>query len=82
MDERESIQLDRLVFVFDSTMHHAKAIRDELVRYAKQHPLPQDKLLSSIVLAPCTFRYPLTLQKVEEVNCQDLLALIHLGKAN
>lgn len=69
LDLRETILLDRVVFVIDIRQRHEHAILTHLRRYLKEHPLDDpERVLSSIVFVRAKITTPLVWKGYEEVT--------------
>lgn len=69
LDLKETILLDRVVFVYDLRQKHESAILTHLRRYLKEHPLDHaERVLSSIVLVRAKIATPLVWEGYEEVT--------------
>lgn len=75
LDLRETILLDRVVFVYDIRQKHESAILAHLRRYLKSNPLDDpERVLSSIVLVRARINTPLVWEGFEEVSAWDALS--------
>lgn len=69
LDLKETILLDRVVFVYDMRQKHESAILTHLRRYLKDNPLDHpERVLSSIVLVRAKIVTPLVWEGFEEVT--------------
>lgn len=74
LDLKETILLDRVVFVYDTRQKHEGAILAHLRRYLKAHPLDDpERVLSSIVLVRAHISTPLVWEGFEEVSAWDAM---------
>lgn len=75
LDLKETILLDRVVFVYDIRQKHESAILTHLRRYLKEHPLDHpERVLSSIVLVRAKIATPLVWDGFEEVTAWTALS--------
>jgi hypothetical protein len=75
LDLKETILLDRVVFVYDVRQKHESAILAHLRRYLKEKPLDHpERILSSIVLVRAKITTPLVWEGYEEVTAWTALS--------
>lgn len=80
LDLKETILLDRVVFVYDVRHKHETAILTHLRRYLKANPLENpERVLSSIVLVRATIATPCVWKGFEEITAWSALSA---GKPN
>jgi len=75
LDLKETILLDRVVFVYDIRQKHENSILAHLRRYLKENPLDHpERVLSSIVLVRAKIATPLVWEGFEEVTAWTALS--------
>ena len=74
LDTKETLLLDRVVFVYDAKQPHERMLLRTIKRYLQEHPLENpEHILQSIVLVRCTVDLPLVFRGYEGHSALELL---------